>query len=339
MLKSILARLSATRLRPLSALVCFVLAGIGIGSFILSQKIGGDAGRRLIVLSNFTMTAAILYAIWFGLLLTRPTRHWIYIASLALCVFVAWAVLHATLDDPRYFLGVVALGPPAALAWLSRHGIDLLERELHGREGERRVREVVEDVRRQCPATWALHDALLPAGAGLAQVDHILVAPGGVLVLETKSHAGAVFIDEHGNWCIEKASGYTKAIGDPTTQCLRQARAVIDLLPGVPVFYSVVMTNAQLHPNAPDEVMTVAEVKPRLHRFATTVEPGDSCNVVQVAESLRGANRDDADGRREHWEQIHSGHPSEMHPGLRRRLVMFAAIVYFAFPALLLPAI
>lgn len=339
MLKSILARVSATRLRPLSALVCLGLAGIGIGCVVLSQKIGGDPGRWLIVLSDFTMKAAILYAIWFGALLARPTRHWIYIASMALCLFVAWAVLRAAFDDPRHLLGLLVLAPPAALAWLSGHGIDLLERELHGRDGERRVRDVVEKVRRRCPGTWALHDALLPAGAGLAQIDHIVVAPGGVLVLETKSHAGTVFLDEHENWWLEKASGHSESIGDPTTQCLRQANAVIELLPGIPVYYAVVMTNAQLHPTVPAAVMSVADVKPRLHRFATTVKPGEGCDVAVVAEILRGANRDDPDGRREHWEQIHRGQPSEMHPGLRRRLVMLAAVAYFTFPVFLLGAL
>ena len=57
-------------------------------------------------------------------------------------------------------------------------------------DGERRVRSVLTRRYRDWPL---FNDVLLPSGGGTAQIDHILVSPGGVFVIETKDMNGWIF--------------------------------------------------------------------------------------------------------------------------------------------------
>ena len=56
--------------------------------------------------------------------------------------------------------------------------------------GERRVRSAL---KRRYRDWMLLNDVLLPTGQGTAQIDHILVSPGGVFLIETKDWNGWVF--------------------------------------------------------------------------------------------------------------------------------------------------
>ena len=56
--------------------------------------------------------------------------------------------------------------------------------------GELRVRS---ELTRRYPDWPLLNDVLLPSGGGTSQIDHILVSPGGVFVIETKDMNGWIF--------------------------------------------------------------------------------------------------------------------------------------------------
>jgi hypothetical protein len=63
------------------------------------------------------------------------------------------------------------------------------DRWLRGAEGERAVGEVLAQLENE---GWrALHDVSL----GRGNVDHVLVGPGGIFTIETKSHGGRIGID------------------------------------------------------------------------------------------------------------------------------------------------
>lgn len=64
--------------------------------------------------------------------------------------------------------------------------------------GERLVRSVLTRRYRDWPL---LNGVLLPSGGGTAQIDHILVSPGGVFVIETKDMNGWIFASPgHQRW-------------------------------------------------------------------------------------------------------------------------------------------
>jgi hypothetical protein len=66
---------------------------------------------------------------------------------------------------------------------------------MKGRAGEARLRRELDDV--LCDETFSfLHDLTLPDYDGTCQIDHVLVSPFGVFVIETKNYNGWIFGSE-----------------------------------------------------------------------------------------------------------------------------------------------
>jgi hypothetical protein len=95
-----------------------------------------------------------------------------------------------------------------------------------GVSGERHVGQVLAA---ELPQTYALLNGLkLPRGAG--DIDHLVVGPTGVFLLETKTMAGHIVCEADGTWHRTRVgrSGtpYDAYIGDPAAQVLRNIFAV-----------------------------------------------------------------------------------------------------------------
>ncbi|MDQ6674886.1 MAG: NERD domain-containing protein, partial [Chloroflexota bacterium] len=101
---------------------------------------------------------------------------------------------------------------------------------LMGMSGERHVGQVMA---RDLPQEFVLINGLkLPRGAG--DIDHLVVGPTGVFLLETKTMAGQVVCGPDGNWRRTKVgragTPYAAYIGDPAAQVQRNILAVRDCL-------------------------------------------------------------------------------------------------------------
>ena len=103
--------------------------------------------------------------------------------------------------------------------------------------GELRVRSVLT---RRYPDWPLLNNVLLPSGGGTAQIDHILVSPGGVFVIETKDMNGWIFASPgHQRWTQTFMAGrWSRMVGvkskrftfyNPLLQNEGHARALIQL--------------------------------------------------------------------------------------------------------------
>ena len=103
--------------------------------------------------------------------------------------------------------------------------------------GELRVRSVLT---RRYPDWPLLNDVLLPSGGGTAQIDHILVSPGGVFVIETKDMKGWIFASPgQQRWTQTlKAGRWSRMVGikskrfsfyNPLLQNEGHARALVKL--------------------------------------------------------------------------------------------------------------
>jgi hypothetical protein len=95
-----------------------------------------------------------------------------------------------------------------------------------GVSGERQVGQVLAS---ELPQSYALFNGLtLPRGAG--DIDHLVVGPTGVFVLETKTMAGHIVCEADGTWHRKRVgrSGtpYDAFIGDPAAQVQRNIFAV-----------------------------------------------------------------------------------------------------------------
>lgn len=88
------------------------------------------------------------------------------------------------------FLAKVINEPPSTRAWQ------------RGGRGEVRAGERLEELLDDAPVRL-LHDRAVP-GQGRANVDHIAVGPGGVTVIDTKSHRGKIRRDWYGGLLVER---------------------------------------------------------------------------------------------------------------------------------------
>lgn len=66
-----------------------------------------------------------------------------------------------------------------------------------GAEGERRVADALGNI----PDIEVLHDRLVPKG-GAANIDHIVVGPAGVFVIDAKNYSGELAVRDVGRWTV-----------------------------------------------------------------------------------------------------------------------------------------
>ena len=99
-----------------------------------------------------------------------------------------------------------------------------------GMSGERHVADVLA---RELPDPYVLINGLkLPRGAG--DIDHLVVGPTGVFLVETKTMAGRIVCEPDGTWRRTRVgragTPYAAYIGDPAAQVQRNIFAVRDCL-------------------------------------------------------------------------------------------------------------
>jgi len=95
-----------------------------------------------------------------------------------------------------------------------------------GRSGEQQVRATLAS---ELPEAYVLFNGLtLPRAAG--DLDHVVIGPSGVFLLETKTMAGHIVCDPDGTWRRTRVgragTAYGAYIGDPARQVQRNIHAV-----------------------------------------------------------------------------------------------------------------
>jgi hypothetical protein len=106
--------------------------------------------------------------------------------------------------DPRFLGAEVAL--LSVIFVISRYVLPLVDRHDRGAKGEEHVGELLEGL--SARGWYVLHDASL----GRGNVDHILIGPGGVFTVETKSHPGPVRVGRLHGSVLGQAQAQRKAI-------------------------------------------------------------------------------------------------------------------------------
>jgi Nuclease-related domain len=108
------------------------------------------------------------------------------------------------LHDLRFLASEVAL--LVSMFVISRYVLPLVERRDRGATGEEHVGSLLEEL---SEAGWqVIHDVSL----GRGNVDHILIGPGGVFTVETKSHPGPVRVARVHGATLSQAQAQRKAI-------------------------------------------------------------------------------------------------------------------------------
>ena len=98
-----------------------------------------------------------------------------------------------------------------------------------GRRGEQKMAERLAD--QLADDHVILNDLELRVAHERAQIDHLVIAPSGIYVIESKFWAGTLSGDVHdAQWTQTKADGAVRHVKSPVQQCERQRRMFITLL-------------------------------------------------------------------------------------------------------------
>jgi len=119
-----------------------------------------------------------------------------------LTIAVAWSILGLR-GIP---LIPVELGAIGAMLIGDRLYQDQADRWLRGAEGEKAVGAICAEL--EADGWYAIHDVSL----GRDNVDHILVGPGGIFTIETKSHRGRIPIDHIDQKMLKQAYAQKKLL-------------------------------------------------------------------------------------------------------------------------------
>jgi hypothetical protein len=142
----------------------------------------------------------------------------------ALAVGTAYVGRTLGLKDPIFMTSEITL--LLAILIVSHSVLPLVERQERGASGEEQVGRLLEALAGE---GWTvIHDVSL----GRGNVDHILIGPGGVFTVETKSHPGPIIVREIHGATLEQARSEQRAVervtGEAAEPLVVYSRAWVD---------------------------------------------------------------------------------------------------------------
>lgn len=85
-----------------------------------------------------------------------------------------------------------------------------------GKKGENSVARILKKLLRQ--DYHVINDVVLPTPYGSSQIDHIVVSPFGIFVIETKNYSGWIYGSEHGEYWTKNVYGHKYDFYNPILQ-------------------------------------------------------------------------------------------------------------------------
>jgi hypothetical protein len=155
----------------------------------------------------------------------------------------------------------------------------------------------------------ALHDIIIPDGqGGLTQLDHVVLLPAGLLVVETKNYQGNIFGQPKDKTWTQRLGRKSFKFGNPLRQNYLHTQALKALVLGVPVYGRVVFTNAARFPKGVHEgVSSLRTLKADLGPLLQA-DPVDPLELNVVWQQLQEAARTDRETRQAHLAGIQAKH-------------------------------
>jgi len=121
---------------------------------------------------------------------------------------------------------VAAVSGTAAIRALDRMGLPAIGRWERGARGEESVGRILDGL--VADGWLAIHDV----SVGRGNVDHVLIGPGGLVTIETKSHRGRIAVDRIDERMLRQAYAEAKLIeritARPVTPLLVFSHAYLD---------------------------------------------------------------------------------------------------------------
>ncbi len=118
--------------------------------------------------------------------------------------------------------------------------LHLLRPTLKGKMGEWQVAIALKGV-----GATALNDVILSDDRGLTQIDHLVLTPAGIVILETKNYGGKLYDRGRKRPWMQYIGKQQNQIHNPLDQNYRHRKAVEYLVPGVLILEFVILPEAE----------------------------------------------------------------------------------------------
>ena len=175
--------------------------------------------------------------------------------------------------------------------------------QIRGRIGESKVRKIL----LKLPANEyiSINDVLLHKDNGTTQIDHIVVSPFGIFVIETKNMKGKIYGDERSKKWTKYSAGHKLTFMNPIHQNYGHIKALQNFLnlPETIFVGIVVMTgSAELKFSTEYPVIYNNRLYGEITRHKLPViEPE---KALEIADKIKAASDNTAKSRKEHIQQI-----------------------------------
>lgn len=188
--------------------------------------------------------------------------------------------------------------------------LSILGRFLRSPKVKGRIGEAIVSVgalKRLDPKVYRVFNDLVlprPDGEGTTQIDHVVVSPFGIFVIETKNYAGWIFGDKDSRYWTQVIYGKKSRFQNPLHQNALHVRAIA-VATGLPreCFYDLIyfVGDATLKTSLPPQVMTEG-LASYIRDFRVEVIPQN--DVASAVALLEAAERARPEQSRAHQRQV-----------------------------------
>ena len=191
----------------------------------------------------------------------------------------------------------VEIGGLFIVGWSLR----LLQPSIRGMVGEWKVRQAL---------SWqkaiALNDVIIADDRGLTQIDHLVLTPAGIVVLETKNYGGKLYDRGRKRPWTQYIGKQQNQIHNPLDQNYRHRKALAFLVPGAPLLDFVVLAGSgRFEGVVPQGVLTISELNRKIRELNALGRVPES--LQDAWHTLQPAARTDSATRRAHLRSIPGG--------------------------------
>lgn len=246
--------------------------------------------------------AAVAVGALIVILLTGLWIRWIAAYRIWVAVITApVALLYAVVTVAAVASGQISAGLWATVL-LFGPVVYLLSKSgtFRGWYGEQRVAKRLHLLRKRHPGTFHIfNNVLLQNARHSCEIDHVVLSPFGIFVIETKSHK-TVHISEDGRWFHGGKEGTAEEFRSPFEQNKGHIGGLRALFGEAHYISMVALPGRKLTGYKPKNVLRLHEVYPSIASYAHEQPVIEPSRVRWMAETLNNANKTDKATRREH---------------------------------------
>ncbi|MBR1463254.1 MAG: NERD domain-containing protein [Prevotella sp.] len=175
--------------------------------------------------------------------------------------------------------------------------------EYRGRRGEQRVFSIL----KQLPDEYYIwNDIVLQRNGYFVQIDHVVISPYGIFVIETKNYTGWIYGNDDSDQWTKNMYGYKYHFGNPLKQNYSHVKALASLFcKSVNDFIPIVvfLHGANLRCNTRGKVIYAGQLLDEIYSHRSPVMT--PAEVQSLAAILNAAAIETKDTRKEHLNKVY----------------------------------